>query len=827
MNPILIAISLISGAVLAYEVLLIRLFAIVQWHHFAYMVISIALLGYGASGTFLALAQDWLKPRFAAAFSVNAVLFGITALLGFALGERLPFNALEVLWNPRQLLYLPVLYVIFVVPFFCGANCVCLAFATFGRQIGRIYRADLVGAGTGALGIVAALFALTPSDSLRLIMGLGIAAAGSVQFSRHASGQSVGHGGRALLAAGLLVAAVLLPLVLPASWVALRISEFKGLSMALDVPGAEVIGEYSSPLGLLSVVRSERTPFRYVPGLSLNSTSEPPTQLGVFTDGDSLSVITKYDGRRDTLSYLDFTTSALPYHLLKDPSVLILGAGGGADVLQAIYHTRKQIDAVELNPQIVRLVQEDHRDFAGAIYSRPDVRLHVAEARSFVARSAGRWDLIQIPLLDAFGASAAGVQSLSESYVYTVEAYQAYLRHLTPDGILAVTRWLKLPPRDSLKLFATALVALEREGVKDPARHLALIRGWNTTTLLIRNAEIDSATIGWIREFAEQRSFDLAYYPGITVGDANRFNLLPEPYFFEGTSRLAGAERDRFIARYKFDLTPASDDRPYFFDFFKWRSLPEFLELHAKGGAALLELGYLILITTLIQAAALSLGLILLPLWFGQTQAVRRSGQARIAAYFFALGLAFLFVEIAFIQRFIVFLGHPLYAAAVVLSGFLVFAGLGSGAAPRLDALVTMATTKSAKSGLRISGIAVSVAAISFFAMLYLVVLPPLFARMLAWPDLAKIGISLLIIAPLGFFMGMPFPLGLARVSERLPALVPWAWGVNGCASVLSAVLAMILAIHFGFTVVVMVAVVLYWIAAASFRRPLVEPEIR
>ncbi|HEY5597185.1 MAG TPA: hypothetical protein VIK47_00140, partial [Kiloniellales bacterium] len=489
------------------------------------------------------------------------------------------------------------------------------------------------------------------------------------------------------------------------------------------------------------------------------------------------------------------------------------------------YHTRKPIDAVELNPQVVRMVREDHRDFAGAIYARPDVRLHVAEARSFVARSAGRWDLIQIPLLDAFGASAAGVQSLSESYVYTVEAFQAYLRHLTPEGILAVTRWLKLPPRDSLKLFATALAALEREGVQDPARHLALIRGWNTTTLLVRNAEFDSTTIGRMRDFAERRSFDLAYYPGITVGDANRFNVLPEPYFFDGTTRLAGAERDRFLADYKFDLTPASDGRPYFFDFFKWRSLPEFLELHAKGGAALLELGYLILVATLVQAAALSLVLILLPLRIGRRQAVHGAGRARIAVYFFALGLAFLFVEIAFIQRFIVFLGHPLYAAAVVLCGFLVFAGLGSGAAPRLDGRVTLYSAKSARSGFQISGIAVSVAAISVFALLYLALLPPLFAGMLAWPDLAKIGMSLLIIAPLAFFMGMPFPLGLARVSERLPAVVPWAWGVNGCASVLSAVLAMILAIHFGFTAVVMVAVVLYWIAAASFRRPFAEPE--
>ncbi len=272
-----------------------------------------------------------------------------------------------------------------------------------------------------------------------------------------------------------------------------------------------------------------------------------------------------------------------------------------------------------------------------------------------------------------------------------------------------------------------------------------------------------------------------------------------------------------FIARYKFDLTPASDDRPYFFDFFRWRSLPEFLALRAEGGAALLELGYLILFATLIQAAALSLVLILMPLKLGRGRAMRHPDRARIVAYFFGLGLAFLFIEIAFIQRLIVFLGHPLYAAAVVLSGFLFFAGLGSGATPRLTAWLTRRRATSAKSGFRISGIEVSVAAISVLAMLYLVILPPLFARLIAWPDLAKIVITLLIIAPLAFFMGMPFPLGLTRVSKRVPSLVPWAWGVNGCASVLSAVLAMILAIHFGFTVVVMVAVVLYWIAAASF----------
>ncbi|MEE8296526.1 MAG: SAM-dependent methyltransferase [Hyphomicrobium sp.] len=790
-----------------------RLFAIVQWHHFAYMVISIALLGYGASGTFLALTQDWLKPRFVAGFAANAALFGVSALVSFALGERVPFNALEVIWDPGQLLYLAVFYVLFTVPFFCGANCIGLAFVRFGDQIGRIYRYDLVGAGAGALGMVATLFVLSPSNCLRLVAGLGIAAAALAYCEWRASS-------RRWVAAGLFIAAILLPIAAPQSWIALRLSEYKGLSIALQTPGTQALGEYSSPLGLLTVVRSSSIPFRHAPGLSLNSTLEPPPQLGVFTDGDALSVITSYDGRREALAYLDYTTSALPYHLLENPSVLILGAGGGSDVLQAMYHNAARIDAVELNPQFLRIVEKDHRDFAGGVYARPEVQVHVAEARGFVARSMKQWDLIQIPLLDSPGAAAAGVQSLNESYVYTVEAFGAYLGHLKPGGFLAITRWLKLPPRDSLKLLVTAVVALEREGITDPTRRVTLTRSWNTTTLLLKNGAFLDQEIAEIRDFTEERSFDLAYYPGITSEETNRFNLLQAPYFFEGATALVSPRRAEFIERYKFDLAPASDDRPYFFDFFKWRSLPEFLALRTQGGAALLEWGYPILFATLAQAATLSVVLILLPLGLRRREAMRHSDRGRIMAYFFGLGLAFLFVEIAFIQRFIVFLSHPLYAVAVVLCSFLVFAGLGSGYAPRLAKRLNQRHTAPSRKAFRISAIDISVLAIVAVALLYLWLLPPLFERLMPWPDMARVLVSLVLIAPLAFFMGMPFPLGLSRVSARIPELVPWAWGVNGCASVLSAVLAMILSVHFGFTAVVAIAIVLYLAAAIVFREP-------
>jgi SAM-dependent methyltransferase len=804
---IYLSIAVLSAATLAYEVLLLRLFAIAQWHHFAYMAISIALLGFGASGTFLFLAQRWLGPRFTLAFATNSAAFGITALTGFALAQRLPFNALQVVWEPRQLLYLLALYPLLALPFFAAANCIGLAFARFGDNIGRVYAFNLVGSGVGALGLVGLLHQIYPEDALRLIAGLGLGAAALALLP---------DGRYRVWAAGLAAAALIIPVTAPASWTALRLSPYKSLSMALQVPGTELLGETSSPLGLLTIVRSPLVPFRHAPGLSLNNVIEPPPQLGVFTDGDGMTAITAFDGDLQPFAYLGFTTAALPYHLLEKPRTLILGAGGGGDVLQALFHEAAAVDAVELDPRMIRLVSETHRAFAGEIYTRPGVRVHAAEARAFVAASRDSWDLIQIPLLDSFAAAAAGVHGLSESYVYTVEALREYIRHLEPGGYLAITRWLKLPPRDSLKLFATALEALQQEGVVEPGRSLAMIRSWNTITLLVRNGEIGSQGAATVRRFTTEHSFDLVFLPGLAPDEPNRANILQAPYFFDGARSLAGPGRGDFLRRYKFGIRPAIDDRPYFFDFFRWRSLPEFLELRTRSGASLIEWGYPILFATLIQATLLSAVLILLPLWLRRRDAARKPPDRwRVLAYFLCLGLAFLFVEIAFIQRFVLFLGHPIYAVAVVLAGFLTFAGLGSGAAPAFSSLIAAGPFP------RPTPVGAAVIAIAGIAVLYVLVLPPVFAQLMGLHEAARIGLSLILIAPLGFFMGMPFPLGLTRVSAHVPELVPWAWGVSGCFSVISAILATILAIHLGFTAVVAMAAILYLVAGVIFHAPL------
>ena len=479
-------------------------------------------------------------------------------------------------------------------------------------------------------------------------------------------------------------------------------------------------------------------------------------------------------------------------------------------MLLALYHGAEEIDAVELDPAVVELVAEDYAEFAGGIYTRPEVDLHLGEARSYVARSEEKYDLVQIPLLYSFGAAAAGTQSLHESYTYTVEAMRLYLERLKPGGILSVTLWAKLPPRDTVKLFATAVEALEARGVAEPGERLALIRSWKTTTLLVRNGAFPPQEIAALRDFAEARSFDLAWYPRIEAAEANRYNILERPWFFEAATALLGPDPNDFIDRYKFAIQPATDDRPYFHDFFRWRFLPELASLRAQGTAAMLDMGYLVLVATLAQAAVLSLLLILAPLVIGRRRFAGTAGKGPVSAYFLALGLAFLFIEIAYLQWFILFLGHPLYSVAVVLAGFLVFAGLGSAAAPWLDRRLGVE---------RLRAPAVAVIGIAAIALAYLLALPEIFARLIGLGDAAKIALSLALIAPLAFFMGMPFPLGIARAARWSADLVPWAWGINGCASVIAAILATLMAMHIGFTAVVVIAVALYLAAPFALRR--------
>jgi hypothetical protein len=287
-----------------------------------------------------------------------------------------------------------------------------------------------------------------PDTALRLLAVLGIAAAwlATLELGMRRPALQV-----ALALCGLL------PLLLPAAWLQPAMSPYKGLSEALNISGTRVVEQYSSPLGLISLTEHAGIPLRHAPGLSLTASAGPPAQLGIFVDGDGPSAITAVTEPAGSLAFLDQLTWALPYHLKIPGRVLVLGAGGGSEVLQARYLGAGQIDAVELNPQIVKLVRDTYADFAGHLLSADNVQVITAEARGFVSTTPNHYDLIQVALVDSFSASSAGLYALSESYLYTVEALQAYLRKLNPGGYLAISRWVKMPSRDAPKLFATAI----------------------------------------------------------------------------------------------------------------------------------------------------------------------------------------------------------------------------------------------------------------------------------------------------------------------------------------------------------------------------------
>ena len=796
-RPPLIAIFLISSLSLSYEVLLTRILSIIQWHHFAYMIISIALLGYGASGAFITIFQNKLKPRFPLVFITNILLFALSSILGLLLLQQLPFNPLELFWDNSQWIWLFIFYTLLMLPFFFAANCIGLVLYQYPGQISASYAADLLGAALGALAIVFLLHWFFPLQTLQLIV-LTSGLAALIAALELKSNKTI------ILICFLIM---LFPWLLPKAWMELKPSEYKSLSQTRNIIGTQVINKKSGPLGLLTVLESPKVPFRHAPGLSLGSDSLPPEQLGIFYDGDSMSAITRFDGNLSSLAYLSNMTSSLPYHLLENPEVLILGAGGGADILQAKYFQAKQIDAVEINQQIVNLIKNDYANFSGNIYNSNNVNVHIAESRAYLQASEKKYDLIQMALMDSFATSAAGLHALNESYLYTTQAMKLYLKHLNTNGVLALTRWVKLPPRDTLKLVDTAKQALHQLGITDPKQHIALIRSWNTATLLIKNQPFISSDIEKITNFSRKHSFDLAYYPGITKMDINLYNVLPEAYFFQGTSALLSEKNRQFISQYKYDLQAATDDKPYFFNFLKSHFLAEILQLPANQGLALIEWGTVILYATLIQACLASVFFILLPLWIYQRrQPVTSQPKMNtfVFSYFTLLGIAFMFIEIAFIQRFILFLGHPTYAIAVVLSGFLFFAGIGSAFSKKWPAIQTIKT---------------AIIGIVLCAILYLLILPSLFNWCINLPEIIKIIISLLLILPMAFFMGMPFPQGLSLLAQYSPSRIPWAWGVNGCASVISAIAAILLAMKLGFTWVVLLALVCYTLTGKIFTK--------
>jgi hypothetical protein len=436
--------------------------------------------------------------------------------------------------------------------------------------------------------------------------------------------------------------------------------------------------------------------------------------------------------------------------------------------------------------------------FSARLYDDPRVRVRIADARSALRSDRALYDIVVLPAGGSSAASGAGVQAVAENFAMTTEALRDAIARLAPGGLLVVTQWDKQPPRDLPKLFATTLMALRASGDPHPGASLAVIRNWDAWTLVLRRGAFTRAEIARLRAFADAQGFDLVYHPGLRATDAKRFHRLARDDAFLATQALASPRAAAYVRDYKFAIAPARDDRPYFANFFRWATLPELWRLREQGAAVLLDSGYLLLTVALLQAVPISAALVLLPL-FALPRAAAGVVRWRAAVYFVALGLAFLFIEIACLARLQLLFGQPWLAIAVGLAGFLAFAGLGSVRASRWHARE-------------------AVFAIGLGLGWHFATYPVALAFAATWSDAARALVALVTIAPLAFAMGLPFPIGLTRLAREAPDFVPWAWGLNGCASVIAAIAALLVALEIGLRGTLLVALALYVLGAWTWR---------
>jgi len=790
-----VMIAAVALCTIALELALMRMLSVRFWSHFAYMVISVAILGFGASGTVMTLLRTRITRAKRIWMFALGLALGVSIPATWAGGRAIAIDVQFLAWDFGQLAGVVCLEALMLIPFFLSGMLLGIPMMDRPRRISAHYAANLLGAGAGAVAGVTGLFVLSEAALGLVLAGVVFVAAILLLPARLWAGIV------AVFAAAAIAA--LCPLILRPP----VISQYKMLSQVRLTPGSKAIHSASGPLGRIDVV--EGPGIHFAPALGLQYTGGVPPHVLLIVDGDQTSAV--YDSPRiDDWAFMDQTTSAIPYHLRSRPSVCIIGAGGGADIGLAIHHRSRGVIALEMNGQIIDIMTSVLRERGGAVYLHPDVAVLPRDAREYFAGGANKFDVIQLPSIDAFGASGAGLYATQESYLHTVETFSLMWNRLSDDGLLVITRWGRTPPRDALKVFDTAAEMLRSKSLP-PGEHLAMIRNWATATVLVSKRPLDKHDTDRIAAFCEERGFDLCYFPGLDASAGNRYHVLDRPYYFEGCRALLGAEREAYLDEYLFEIAGATDDRPYFHHFFRWRSLPILSQQLGRRSRAFAEMGYLMLLAALVQAVLAAGVLIVLPLAPGvrSLRAVRGKGAAM--GYFLAIGAGFMLLEMGFLQKLILYLGHPIYSAAVVIAGFLIFAGTGS--------LVSRYAPLSPRRLAGAGGLTVAV-----LVVIHLLVLDGWVGATQSLPMGLRMLVASATVAPLGFAMGFMLPSGMRSLGVSSPALVPWAWAVNGFASVVATVAAPLLAMRIGFANLILTAAVCY-LAAAGLSRLLPPPE--
>jgi hypothetical protein len=795
-----IGLALVALSTLTYEILLTRIFSVTMLYHFAFVALSLAMFGMtvGALIVYLApglFARDKLNERLA----LFSVIFPVTILLSSLTQFSIPFRV-----HPSivAIYAIGLTYVVIAVPFVVSGIIVCLSLTGYVSKVSRLYAADLAGA---ALGCVLLIPIIGWSDAATAVLWVAVLAAiAGVAFTRRASSRFLRAAAIGLTAILLLAAAGHTALVWR-QFPVFRIIYVKG-----DFEARPLYEKWNS----YSRVRVNGDPNAEVlpQGWGL-SRSLPPDirvrQLQMDIDVAAGTVMTGFTGDLSGVRHLKYDVTNIGYMLRSGGDALVIGAGGGRDVLSALSYGASSVTAVEINKDILRTVNGRFGDFTGHLDRDPRVRFVNDEARSFIAGSQARYDDIQISLIDTWAATAAGAFVLSENSLYTVEAWTTFLSRLTDRGVLSVSRWyFRDRPDEVYRTTTLAVEALARIGISDPRRHVAIVRNMriaNRTadlpdgvgTLLVSRAPLTDQEITALEAEAERLEFEVAFSPRHSA----------DPMFERLTS---GGSLDALLDAHPTNITAPTDDSPFFFNMLRLRDVLR-LDLLEAGKQthnvkAVATLALLLLIVTGLTALC-----ILLPLWLTRHRTPLH-GAGPLFVFFIAIGLGFMLIELSQMQRLIIALGHPTYGLSVVLFALL----LSSGAGSYLTAGVTAATV--AQSGrLRLIVLLVVLAAFGITTPSIVHAIEP---ASTVW----RILTSVAVLFPIGLMLGMAFPLGMKVAAERSDALTPWFWGLNGAASVLSSVLSVCIALTWSISTAFWAGVLCYVVALAAFtvaaRRP-------
>ncbi len=781
---------LVSAALLSLEISLMRILKVEGFGNFTYGAIALALTGFGTSGTLISLFREKVRGREEELFFWSSCGFIFFLGVGFYLSSKVVFDPLVFVWDRSQIIRLILRYTFYAVPFAAGSAAVICAFLVM--KSGRAYFFNLTGSSFGIAVTILLMYSIRPERMLSVALCLGLFNLITCMI------RNPGIFGRApvpvfTIAAGLVAA----------GWIlfftgGIKVLPYKGEQLALNLPDARIVYSRISPYGSIDVVESRM--LRIAPGLSYRFNNRLPEQHGLFIDGDLLSAV---DGiQNDRLpDYLRYQVQSAAYILHRNPRVLIAGLGGGIPVERAFVNGAVQVTVCEQNPFLPDILTRVFSGFNNNFFNKKPVAFNSTDVRSFIKTGGAQFDIIDIPETAGYLQTVGGIYSADTSYLLTVEAFQDYLGGIGKDGVVSASLPLKQPPRNLLKLAATAKEALSREHL-DVTENLVVLRSWQFGTLLVKKVPFTGPEIEKIKSFCSSMAFDLVFYPGMKQKEANRFTIVQDAAYYRNTGRIL-TEGRRFVKNYLFNIRPSTDTRPYFSYFIRPGKIPYLFRTTGKEWLFVVEGGYIVLFATFIATVILAGVFIMLPpvIMGHKIEAVK------VILYFSLIAVGYMFIEILLMQKFAKFIANPLYSNSTIIAALLVFSGAGSYFSDGLE------ENKRRQTLLRITAFITAY----FLGILFLG--DRFFLLIVRASTALKLSAAVLLTAPAGFFMGIYFPVGLSALRRGPAYTLPWAWSVNGFFSVVSSTGVVLAASNAGFLATGVAAAGCYWFAVLLFFR--------